>query len=293
MASAKNAHAAALLLAAALAGCGAPAKTATLFTGRFCSMGPNNLVTNEFAYWNPEDRTSVVSPDWELSSGSLFSVRGAGWTGIPDDKTPDACSSNGNNSAVFRLTTRRADFENVEVSFRLLNRGLHDTPTTPRQPYDGVHIFLRYQTEYHLYYASINRREGTIVIKKKVPGGPSNGGTYYELTPYVRREVPYGKWQDIRATVRNNPDGSVTIELFSGSRRLVAATDTGRVGGPPITNAGKVGLRTDNADALFGDFIVTGLPARTAAAAAAGRARRPAAEGAASAARLTAATGPG
>jgi hypothetical protein len=57
---------------------------------------------------------------------------------------------------------------------------------------------LRYQSETSLYYASINRRDGTSVIKKKVTGGPDNGGTYYDLTPYVAHAVPYSMAGDHR-----------------------------------------------------------------------------------------------
>jgi hypothetical protein len=217
--------------------------------------GGDGLITNEYAYWNPSDPSSVVSPVWELDSGSLFRRGGAGWTGVPDDRSPDATSSSGNNSAVFRLTTRRSDFGDVSVSFRLRNDGLSSTGSTPPVDWDGVHVFLRYQSEFSLYYASVNRRDGTVVIKKKVPGGPDNGGTYYELTPYVAHAVPYGQWQNVTATVRN-VTGGVQITLSADGVVLAQAVDRG-VGGPAITSPGKVGLRGDNANVSIDDFTVT------------------------------------
>lgn len=229
-----------------------------LFKAKLGPLGPNRLITNEFAYWNPKSTEAVVSDDWELDSGSLFSKGGAGWTGSPDDRAPNATSSSGNNSAVFRLTTKRKDFGDVDVSFTLINKGLHATPSTPEQPYDGVHVFLRYQSEYNLYYASVNRRENDIVIKKKVPGGTENGGTYYELTPYVPCRVPYGKKQRIRVTVRNEAPGTVRIEIYIEGKRVLSALDDGTLGGPSIVAPGKVGLRVDNAEIFFSDFVVTG-----------------------------------
>jgi len=153
---------------------------------------PDGLVTNEWAFWNRDDPRGARIANWELDSGSLFARHGRGWTGIPDSRAPDPRSSSGNHSAVFRLDTRRRDFGDVEVSFELLDHGLSSTAATPAVAWDGVHVWLRYQSEYQLYYASINRRDDTSVIKKKVPGGASNGGTYYELGPAVAHKVPYG-----------------------------------------------------------------------------------------------------
>jgi spore germination protein YaaH len=217
---------------------------------------PDGLVTNEFAYWHRTDPSAVKSPYWEMDSGSFFIQQNTGWTGIPDDTVPNAASSNGSHSAVFRLDTTRSDFGNIAVDFSLLNQGLTATPSTPAMAWDGLHVWVRYQNEYNLYYASINRRDGTSVIKKKVPGGPSNRGTYYELSDYVPHPVPYNTWQDVRVTVRDNADGSVTICLYDDGRQIVCGTDRGAGGVPPIHGTGKVGLRGDNANLKFRDFVV-------------------------------------
>ncbi len=219
---------------------------------------PDGLITNEFAYWNPSLPTARLSPTWEMTSGSLFVRGGAAWTGVPDAIAPDATSSTGTNSAVFRLTTRRSDFGDVAVRLALRNDGLSTTASTPATAWDGVHVWLRYQSEESLYYASVNRRDNTVVIKKKVPGGPSNGGTYYQLAQGTLA-VPYGAWQQVRATVRNEPGGAVTIQLYQNDRLLVSATDNGSIGGPPITAAGKVGIRGDNANFQFDDLTVEAL----------------------------------
>ncbi len=92
-------------------------------------------------------------------------------------------------------------------------------------------------------------------------GGPSNGGTYYELTSYVPYSVPYNTWQNVKATVKTNSNNTVTIQLFANDRLLISATDDGHIGGPPITGAGKVGIRGDNANLKFKNFQVTTLSA--------------------------------
>lgn len=216
----------------------------------------DGLVTNEYAYWNPNLTDAVTSPDWEMTSGSLFTRDDHGYTGVPDDVGPNAQSTNATNSAVFRLTTKRADFSDVAVSFDLDMLGLTSTATTPPVAWDGLHVFLRYQSEYSLYYASIDRRDGTTVIKKKVPGGESNGGTYYDLGTTGTHPIPFGKWDHVLATITTNADDSVTIQLFANGTLVASAVDDGSVGGPPILNAGKVGIRGDNAEFEFDDFTV-------------------------------------
>lgn len=238
------------------AGSSADAGTALLWQDTFSV--PDGLITNEYAYWNPGSSSAVQSPDWEMTSGSLFAKNGAGWSGVPDGTSPDPLSAHYTDSAVFRLNTKRYDYGNVAVSFKLLNSRLVTTSRTPATDWDGIHVFLRYQDQTWLYYASINRRDNTAVIKKKVSGGSTNGGTYYQLTPNVKYTVPYGAWQRVKATVVNNTDGSVTIQLFANDTLLVSTTDRG-TGGPPITHAGAVGIRGDNSDFQFDDFTVAPL----------------------------------
>lgn len=219
----------------------------------------DGLLTNEYAHRHPEDLLAKRSPLWEMTSGSLFAKNNEGWTGVPDGGDTKRFSDKATNSAVFRMVTKQADFENVLVEFELCNEGLAFSSKTPKVAWDGVHIFLRYQSQYCLYYASVNRRDNMVIIKKKVPGGVSNGGTYYNLSNYNSYPVPYGKWQHVGASVRNNGDGSVTIELYAGGKLIAVATDSGK-GGEPIRSPGKVGIRGDNAELSFKDFKVSSLP---------------------------------
>ncbi|GEM_PF-3090404 len=217
----------------------------------------SSVVTNEYAYWNANHRDKVASPDWEMTSGSLFSLDGGGYSGAVNTGGVDAQSVRRTNSAIFRLNTRRYDFGDVQVGLKADIRELSKTATTPAADYDGVHIWLRYQSQYQLYVASIARRDGRLTIKKKCPGGTSNDGTYYDLTKEITGyPIQIDRWWSVAASVRNNRDGSVTIVMFQDGTPVMSATDTG-VGCAPITKPGAVGVRGDNVRFQFTDFTVT------------------------------------
>jgi hypothetical protein len=214
------------------------------------------LITNEFAYWNPTNPASVVSTDWEMNSGSLFARDGVAWSGVPDATSPDARSSTSTDSAVFRLNTRRFDFGDVDVALRLRTIGLTTTPSTPATAWDGVHLFLRHRSQHELYYASVNRRDGVVVVKKKCLGGATNGGTYYVIGKSLAGQpIPFGTWQQVAAGVRDNADGSVQIRLWREGVLLLDVLDQG-IGCAPLTGAGATGVRADNAEIELDDFTV-------------------------------------
>lgn len=204
-----------------------PPWTALLLAG--CAAFGTATQTGD-VFYDDFDRPGPPGPHWLVTSGDLAVRAGAAETA----------------SAVFRAVTRRRDFRDAEVSFELLNRGLAQSPETPATDWDGVHVFLRYQSQFHLYYASVNRRDNTVVIKKKTPGGPSNGGTYHDLSARVPYPVPYGRLQRVRATIRDE-GAAVVIEAYVDGKLVVSARDTGRVGGAPIRAPGRVGVRADNA----------------------------------------------
>jgi hypothetical protein len=240
---------------------GLKAAGSILFLDSF-SVG-DGLITNEYAHWNAGSGSAKISPNWDMTSGSLFASGGAAWSGNVDNAVPNATSSNGTNSAIFRLNTKRFDYKDVKVSFNLLVNSLHTTASTPQVDWDGIHIFLRYQSEYSLYYASVNRRDGHVLIKKKCPGGASNGGTYYTISPEVTgKPIPFGSWQSVAATIKTNPDNSVTIRVYREGIEITSATDTGAGNGcSPIRNAGATGIRGDNTNFKFDNFTVESLSA--------------------------------
>lgn len=235
----------------------APETGSALFREEFSY--PDGLVTNEYSTWNPTHSDASLSSIWEMTSGSLFAQNGSGWTGTPDGcSTSSPASEPCTASDVFRLNTKRHDFGNVTVSLDLRDNYLTSSSRTPQEAWDGVHVWLHYQSEYKLYYASFNRRDGRIVIKKKCEGGSENGGTYYELGPgeVSGYPIPFGTWQHLAASIQDNADGSVTITMYRDGVRILSATDTG-MGCAPITAAGSVGVRGDNADFDIDNFIVT------------------------------------
>jgi hypothetical protein len=241
-------------VSAVLAGCaGKAANSLSPEADALSLTKPQPVITNEFAYWNPKEHGIHTSSEWQMDSGSLFSAGAYAWTGVPDAVAPNADSTNGNNSAVFRLVTRRSDFGDVTVSFSLINLGLVSTSKTPADDWDGVHVFLRYQSEQNLYYVSVNRRDNKLDVKKKVAGGSVNGGTYYILAE-ANHQVAYGSDQAISTSIVTNSDKSVTISLTIDGQEVLHVTDDGSIGGPPILNAGRVGIRGDNDNFLFRTF---------------------------------------
>jgi hypothetical protein len=210
------------------------------------------LVTNEYAHWNPRHPDARRSRVWDMTSGSLFSRAGAGWTGEPDGRSPDARSARRNDSAVFRLNTRRSDFGDVRVSLDLDIKRLVTTPRTPAQDYDGVHIWLRYQSQYHLYVVTIARRDGTVLFKRKDFGGPSNGGTYVRIGRSIRLPYPRRRWFHVAAQARNTRAG-VELSMWVAWRLVERVTDRSALA---IRKPGAVGIRGDNAEFLFRRFRV-------------------------------------
>ena len=136
----------------------APPAGTVLLQDKFKTGNGHGLITNEYAFRNPTDRKAVRSRRWVVTSGSLFVKNRAGWSGVPDGCKPDRYSKRCNDSAVFRMNSRRGDFVNVDVSVRLLNRSLTTTPRTPAKATDGIHIWLRHRSETELYAVSVNRR---------------------------------------------------------------------------------------------------------------------------------------
>jgi hypothetical protein len=211
------------------------------------------LVTNEYATYNPAAAGAQRSPVWIVTSGSLFARNGHAWSGVPDGRTPDASSTSGTGSSVLRVVTRRRDFGNVSIRMRLRIDGLVD-PASSTNNWDGVHIFARYQSPVLLYVVSVSRRDGTVLVKKKVPGTSSNGGTYIQLGRQADVAFTPGTWHDVRLDVRNVDQG-VRLTLSLDGHATLDTIDRG-ADSPPITGAGRIGIRGDNAEFDVDDLTV-------------------------------------
>ena len=212
-----------------------------------------HLLTNERAHVDP---SSGAPRDhyWIATSGSLFRDGRADWTGPVDGQMPDRFSRRHTGSAVFRIVTRRNDYQNSSVRLRLKVSKLMTTQRTPAQDYDGVHVFVRYRSAQHLYAVSVMRRDGRVAIKKKVPGGSSNGGSYATLAAGVH-PVSRRHWHHVVVSATNTTKSSVVLTLRMDGRRLLKVTDTGQLG-PPIRSGGRVGIRGDNTNFRFRGFTV-------------------------------------
>jgi hypothetical protein len=131
------------------------------------------------------------------------------------------------------------------VSFGLTNLGFVTTATTPAESYDGVNLELRYQNEQSYYYAAVNRRDSTVVIKK-VSAGTTTGLASAAFA------APLGIPQNVQVSVHNSSGTSVTLTLAINGSQLLSITDSAA----PLTASGAVGFRGNNIDFQLADFIV-------------------------------------
>lgn len=229
------------------------------------TASPNQgLITNEFAYFNSTSPLAVKSSQWVMTSGSLFGDNGVLWTGVPDGQNPGPKSAVHTDSAVFRLHTQRTDFQNVSVSFRLRVMKFVTTSRTPAEGYDGVHVWLRYQNADYLYFASVARRDGELVIGKKLPPGATGkgaqaaaGGVYFHDLYVPGYPFPLGAWENINVSIENK-GGQVIIRMFINGYQVARLIDSGKEG-KPIFQPGAVGIRGDNTEFQFKDFKVTAI----------------------------------
>lgn len=197
----------------------------------------NGLITNEWAFRHAHSSKAHDSNRWLVTSGSLFARDGKGYSGIPDTGPVDATSSDGNNSAVFRMVSRANSFSDCTVSINF-------TPMSwahggPKNDWSGFHIFLRYQSETELYVVSVMRSDGSIAIKKKTTGGPSNGGTY---TPLAEGKItPLSMNHPHTAVAHITGTDVATIDLTIDGKPVLQATDSHNA-----LKAGRIGIRADD-----------------------------------------------
>lgn len=192
------------------------------------------LLVDNFLENGPVAGPKTLSPVWNAELGELLGRHGTAWS----------------HSPALRLFTKRSDFKDVTVSFDLLTRGLDgDTPASG-EPWDGVHLRLRQVSEESHYDLGLNRRDNTVVVKKKAQG------TYYTLGAAVPYAVPFNSWQSVRASIIDEKEGSVTISIFIDDVLVATVVDNGSTGGPAIRSAGCVGLRSESAEIDVAHFVV-------------------------------------
>ena len=137
----------------------------------------------------------------------------------------------------------------------------------PISQFDGLHIWTRYQSQYSLYVTSIARWDGTIVIKKKLPveiahcERKANDGCYYDISKPIKipEITKIGIWHHVEITTQDDSKGSaaVKITLLIDGQKIIEGFDAGIRG--PVYKTGSAGVRGDNTEFYFKNFIVDKL----------------------------------
>jgi hypothetical protein len=230
-----------------------------LWEPRFADSDQPVLVTNEVAYRKPGAAGAHTSPAWLVTSGSLFAVKGTGYTGPVDRGRPGLDSQSNTGSAVFRATSTRSDLGDVRVDLALHVDGIVGAAVGKQLNYDGVHLMVRYTSPDSVYTVSLCRRDGTSAIKKKSPGIKSDEpGEPYITLAQVPFACPLNAWATLQVDVRNVA-GGVSLTLRSDGHQVVSVIDVGQGGVPALTAPGRVGLRGDDTEFHFRDLSVSEL----------------------------------
>ena len=220
---------------------------------------PPGLISNAFAYHHPSDPQARKDTIWEVTAGSFFADRGSGFSGVPDSVQPNALSTNGSGSAMLRVRSQRANFNNVSVSFDLQTVAFFDHTGIAPNGHDGVGAVLREKSTSEFYVALANSRDDNAAIVRLMPGKGPNGIRATELAtahfPTRRNAV-----QHVQVSVQTLRDGSVLLVLMVDGERVARARDDGRIGGPPIFGDGRIGFYGDNAEFYVRRFALHDLP---------------------------------
>lgn len=219
------------------------------------------------------------SPYWWLNSGGILNIeKNIGNTNIGElpkfskwrllyrISNPKDTDQGYHPQNIFRLVSRNTwkDFQ-METYFKIIKDNL--SSSTNRNVSNGLLLMSRYQDANNLYYVGI-RVDGTAIIKKKWQG------EYFTLAQekifsgiYNRQSnpslLPKDKWIGISTIIKNNIDGSVSIELLLDTddnkqwETIMKTVDyKGGSDHDPIINSGSNGIRTDFMDVQFRDFKV-------------------------------------
>jgi hypothetical protein len=141
----------------------------------------------------------------------------------------------------------------------------HGGGGAPNNSYDGIHMWVGYQSEYALYAVTIFRWDGNLVVKKKVPQAqahcttPANDGCYYNLTSETTHKAitTANVWHHADIIFQINANSTTTITEKIDANTILQGIDS-NVHGPAYTS-GAVGVRGDNTEFYFKNFTVTQL----------------------------------
>lgn len=218
--------------------------------------------------------------DWWLNSGGRLEILdGAGktlqgilaesdkWRGEYRRNNPTDTDNGQRPQNIFRLVRRGAWGNLVQQTYFKINRlNLSDSPN--RNASNGLFLFNRYQSGDDLYYTGI-RVDGAVVIKKKLDGiyytmayDPIFTGSVYDQKSNPNL-LPLDTWIGLRSEVINNPNGTVSINLYLDIGRtgnwvlaLQTVDDGVNYGASPIVKPGLAGIRTDFMDVQFDNYSI-------------------------------------
>lgn len=227
---------------------GSKAHATTPFTESFDGSNGKMFVTSN-AFWSRSDLGLSENSHWFAESGGMSYGSNTGHV----------------REGTFRMWTRNytmGSFGDVKVEADLKVNSLPNLRGSTAG-WDGVKFWLRRQLctpepacgrvsdpgAQAGYTAEVGLRDGRVYIQKKV------GSKYSLLSATPSKPIPYGSWMRVGGVVRNNPDGSVTIQVLRNGQVLVQVTDRG-TGGAPLRSPGRIGLRADNADFNIDDLTV-------------------------------------
>jgi hypothetical protein len=219
------------------------------FTESFSGPDGGTFVSSN-AFWGNSDLGFSQNKHWFAESGSMTYAGNAGRI----------------RASTFRMWTRNTSlgsFGDVKVETDLKVNSLPNL-RGGTAGWDGVKFWLRRQlctpepacgrvndpNSQAGYTAEVGLRDGRVYIQKKV------GSQYTMLSSTPRNPIPYGSWMRVGGVVRNNPDGSVTIQVLRNGKVLVQAVDRG-TGGAPLRKPGRIGLRADNVDVNVKNMAVS------------------------------------
>jgi hypothetical protein len=214
--------------------------------------GPDGVITNHYAYYSPDDPEAHRSPDWRVQSGCALRRGNRLWTGIPTENLPNRDCTNGTGSAVFRMWTKRSNFDDVAVSFSLRNNGY----TRTGESWDGVKIYLRRHDGDNFYAAEVNRREGNVIVQRKCNGR-------YSLLDGVRGAATparLGEWEYVAGTAVNLASDEVRIQVVRGDDVVLETVDPAG-SCDVLRRPGRIGIRGDRTNFYADSLEVRGLDA--------------------------------
>ena len=239
--------------------------------------------TDEFASDSAlNEAGSIVeskSPSWWVNSGAYLNIKDGmastvsgnleannKWRLLYNKNNPGETDKGFHPQNIFRLVLK-SKWQNFEQQAYFQITADNLSADSHRTGSNGLLLFNRYLDGNNLYYTGI-RVDGTAIIKKKIKG------TYFTMAQksiipgnYNRDTnpnlLPKNKWIGLKSIVKDNPDGTVDIELYTdlgntGNWTLASKTidDNKTYGGKTILDPGYAGIRTDFMNVEFDNYKI-------------------------------------